>query len=92
MLIFKTRIKPYPNEFHREEYLNKPVLDRFSEGLIYKDGLPEYDKEPKVIGVVTDAVLIEEEVELTITLWKNDFQIEWIDNKPSAFSMGFKSI
>lgn len=94
MTIIKT-ITTKHNNVEVEKYINIPVIDGISSWIDLKDGNIHGNNKSKVIGVVIDAKDIGNgEVELTITLWKNKFQGEYIIDEdgnvePIAFSMGF---
>lgn len=64
-----------PKDGELDSYINKPVLDRIS-----------YDAfDSKVIGVITNAIEVEDGYELTIML-RNNMQYEWINGEVSAIS------
>lgn len=66
-----------PKDGELDSYINKPVLDRIS-----------YDAfDSKAIGVITNAIEVEDGYELTIML-RNNIQYEWINGEVSAISFG----
>ncbi|MET3505533.1 hypothetical protein [Halalkalibacter oceani] len=71
---FKTIV---PKDGELSSYLNKPVLDRVDLSNTF---------ETKTIGVISDAVEVEEGYELTIQLFSK-FQYEWIGNELNALSI-----
>jgi hypothetical protein len=66
-----------PKQGDIETYINKPFLNRI-------DGDPFNSK---AIGIITNAVEVENGYELTIALWKNKLVYEWFtDGELSAIS------
>jgi hypothetical protein len=96
-MIIKTMIDRQDN-IDDKEYINKPVLDRFTSIIDIKNGVITGHDDSKVIGVIIDAVTIDDKVELTIALWTQASQLqgEYLllngKSEPSAFSMGFKIV
>lgn len=62
-----------------EDYVGIPVIDRVTAYVDLNEGIVHGNENSKVIGVITHAEDIGNgEVELTIALWKNKFQGEYI--------------
>jgi len=96
MMIIKTRTIRRTN-VNIEDYINIPVTDRVTARMNFKEGVIYGNDNSKVIGVITNAEVVDNnEIELTITLWKNKLQGEYLREtngnvKPVTFSMGFDS-
>ena len=95
MMTIKTRTIKHRNA-KMEDYINIPVIDRITSYIDFNEGVINGNDNSKVIGVITNAEDIGNgEIELTITLWKNKFQGEYIRDldgfsKPTSFSMGYE--
>lgn len=96
MMILKTRTMKHENA-NIEDYINLPVIDRITSFIDFEKGIIQGNDNSKTIGIITNAEDIGNgEIELTITLWKNKFQGEYIQEmngnvKPISFSMGFEN-
>ena len=94
MMIIKTRTIKHRNA-KMEDYVNIPVIDKITSYIDFDNGVIHGNDNSKVIGVITNAEDIGDgEIELTIALWKNKLQGEYIRDldgfsKPISFSMGF---
>jgi hypothetical protein len=66
-----------PKQGKIEDYINKPFLDK-----ILEDSF-----ESNAIGIINDAIEVEDGFELTITIWKQEIITEWFsDGQLSAMS------
>jgi hypothetical protein len=78
MITLKTIV---PKQGNIEDYINKPFLDKI-------DNDP-FHFESKAIGIISDAIEVENGYELTITIWKQDVITEWFtDGQLSSISFG----
>lgn len=96
-MIIKTLIDKQ-DEISDKDYINKPVLNHFSHDIDFLKNTISGHDDSKVIGVITDALTIEDKVELTITLWAQASQLqgEYVKEfktplQPVSFSIGFKN-
>lgn len=96
MLTIKTTIEKYSG-VEVEDYINVPVIDRVTARIDLTAGTIHANDTTKAIGVITNAKdLGNGEVELTIALWKNKFQGEYLSGAygkitPLSYSMGFQN-
>lgn len=73
MLIFKTKIDKHGNV---ESYINKPVVDKFASEIDFTKPIVELNPQSKIIGVITEAIELEDCFELTIKIWKNPIKFK----------------
>jgi hypothetical protein len=76
-VIFKVRVKKVGSV---DNYVGLPILDR-----VYNDDDFIQGTMPKVVGVVTNAVEVEDRYELWVALRK-EFSLELVDGEPSSLS------
>jgi ubiquitin C-terminal hydrolase len=69
-----------PKQGDIKSYVNKPFLNRI-------DGDPFNSK---AIGIITDAVEVENGYKLTIALWKSELVYEWFEDGELS-AMSFKT-
>jgi hypothetical protein len=67
VVIFKTKMRKYGDV---KSYINKPVVDRMTGYIDINKGIGEINNESKVIGVVMDAIELDDCFEVTLALWK----------------------
>jgi|HigsolmetaAR201D_1030396.scaffolds.fasta_scaffold32248_3 hypothetical protein len=74
-MIFKTIVPKYGD---LSSYIGKPVLDKID---------PIYNCDEKVVGVIKEAVEVENGFELTIELFDKTIKYEWINNEISSIAI-----
>lgn len=85
-MIIKTRISKL-DETDISSYKNKPVLDKFSRTININENLITGNDDSYVIGVIKEAEIIGEEIELTLELFNNRVKRELLDNELISISI-----
>ena len=85
-MIIKTVIERYQDE-NVESYIGKPVLDDFTRVMDLNRGVITDNDNSKTIGVIRDAEIINDKVELTIELFDKKLRREFLGNNVISCSI-----
>jgi hypothetical protein len=81
-----TRI-PRLGEKDVSSYKNKPVLDKFSRVVDIENGVISGNDKSKIIGIIKDAKIIGDDIELLIHLYEHKIRREFLNGQLISISI-----